>query len=91
MKILLLLIIKLYWRCIPASKRRKCLFKTSCSNHVFDKAKSEGLISGLRALQFRIKNCNANYNIIHVNGEKILISATQKTFKENELSSSIVN
>ncbi len=85
MKYLLLMKIKLYWKFTPESKRRKCLFKTSCSNYVYEKTKSEGLFSGLIALRFRIKNCNPNHSFINVNNELLLITSTNKIFKESEL------
>ncbi|MBN4047344.1 membrane protein insertion efficiency factor YidD [bacterium AH-315-P13] len=91
MKYLLLIIIKCYWLVIPKSKRRKCLFKISCSNYVYKKTKTEGVISGLNALKFRIKNCNPNYNIIEINGEKVLVTKRNKNFKENEIDISILN
>jgi putative component of membrane protein insertase Oxa1/YidC/SpoIIIJ protein YidD len=90
MKAFLLIIIKSYWILIPESKPRKCLFKKSCSNYVYEKTKTEGLISGVKALKFRIKNCNSNYNLITINGEEILVSATQQIFKESKLNKSIL-
>ena len=91
MRIVLLIIIKTYWILIPKSKRRRCLFKTSCSNYVYKINKEEGLLMGLRALKYRIKNCDPNYKILNVNGERILISATDTVFKERELNKSILN
>ena len=91
MRIVLLLIIKIYWILIPKSKRRRCLFKISCSNYVCNKTKFEGIISGMKALKFRVENCNPNYNIIEINNEKILISSRQFLFKEKEINQSILN
>jgi putative component of membrane protein insertase Oxa1/YidC/SpoIIIJ protein YidD len=91
MRIFLLLIIKVYWVLIPKSKRRKCLFKTSCSNYVYKVTKNEGLFAGIKALRFRVKNCNPNYNIINVNNESLLITSTNKVFKEQEIRNSILN
>ncbi|WP_367892735.1 membrane protein insertion efficiency factor YidD [Flavivirga aquimarina] len=85
MKYLLLIIIKLYWKYIPESKRRKCLFKTSCSNYVYKITKEKGLISGFRAMIFRINNCNSNHNIIEVDKKKLLITNTHKVFNECEI------
>lgn len=90
MKVLFLIIIRLYWFLIPESKRRTCLFKTSCSNYVYTKTKSEGLITGIKALKFRIKNCNPKYSIITINGERVLISGAWEVFKENEINTSIL-
>ena len=90
MKLLLLLIIRIYWFLIPPSKRRKCLFKISCSHYVFDKTSSGGFISGLKALSFRIKNCNSKYNIIIINEEKFLVTATNQVINEDEINTSIL-
>lgn len=91
MKVFLLIIIEIYWILIPKKQRRKCLFKVSCSNYVYNITSKKGLFSGLKALKFRIKNCNPNYSLMNINGEIILISATQKTFNEKELNKSILN
>lgn len=82
--------IRCYWLLFPENRRRKCLFKTSCSHYVFQQTKNKGVQAGLRAFLFRIKNCNANYQIIDVDGEKILITKTNKVFPEKELSEFIL-
>lgn len=86
MKVFLLILIRIYWLFIPKSKRRKCLFKKSCSQYVYDIAKRDGLLLGLKALSFRIKNCNSQYNIMDIGKEKILITKTHKIFKEKDIS-----
>lgn len=91
MKYLLLMMIKLYWKFIPESKRRKCLFKVSCSNYVYRKTKEKGLVGGLKALLFRIHNCNSKYNIIEVDNKKLLVSSRFKVFNKNEINHSILN
>ena len=80
----------MYWLLIPKHKRRKCLFKKSCSNYVYEKTKSEGLISGLSALRFRIKNCNPQYSIMELDGEKILVTKTNYIIKENLINESLL-
>lgn len=75
---------------MPRNRRRKCLFKTSCSHYVYEQTKKKDLQAGLRALYFRIKNCNSQYQIIEVGGEKILITKTNKIFREKELSEYIL-
>ncbi len=90
MKVFLLLIIKLYWFLIPKSNRRKCLFKTSCSNYVYEETKTKGLFSGMRALKFRVQNCNSNYSLMELNGRQVLITKTYQVFKEEEISKSIL-
>jgi len=63
MKHLLLFVIKMYWKIIPPSKRKKCIFRKSCSNYVFEITQKEGFINGLKAFQFRYKNCRGNFAI----------------------------
>lgn len=91
MKYILTTLIKLYWRFIPKSCRRQCLFKVSCSNYVYDITMNQGLINGIKALQLRINNCNPRYNILTINDEKVLVSATNRVFKEQELNQAIIN
>ena len=86
MKVFLLISIRVYWLFIPKSKRRRCLFKKSCSQYVYDITKREGLLFGIKALRFRGKNCNPKYNIIDIGKEKILITRTHKIFKEKDIS-----
>ncbi|QQX77230.1 membrane protein insertion efficiency factor YidD [Aequorivita iocasae] len=89
-KAILILIIKCYWLIIPRSSRRKCLFKVSCSHYVYQQTKINGH-AGLRALLFRIKNCNPSYQIIDLGDEKILVTKTNKVFSEKELNKLILN
>jgi uncharacterized protein len=63
MNYLILLAIQIYWKLIPKSKRKKCIFRTSCSNYVYQIAKNEGFINGLKAFNFRYKNCRGNFEI----------------------------
>lgn len=60
MRLLLLLIIRLYWL-IPVSRRKRCLFKESCSRYVFTITKERGLIPGLKALFRRSRQCRPGY------------------------------
>jgi len=85
MKTILLFSIRTYWWLVPKNWRRKCLFKTSCSHYIYQKTKEKGLHAGLRALYFRIQNCNGQHQIIEINGEKVLITKTNKIFPEKEI------
>lgn len=82
---LLLFFIKMYWFLIPANKRKKCLFKKSCSHYVFDITKEDGITKGLKALNFRFKHCRPDYYIINGVDGKILISAHNEVFDANEI------
>ncbi|MEH6656858.1 membrane protein insertion efficiency factor YidD [Leeuwenhoekiella marinoflava] len=83
MRIFLLLLIRFYWISIPKTNRRRCLFKKSCSHYVFDIAKDEGLLSGLKALNFRYKHCRPGYFILKDEG--VLISSESKSFDRSQI------
>jgi uncharacterized protein len=91
MKYLLLILIKIYWYIIPESNRRRCLFKTSCSNYVYKITENKGIINGLKALRFRSRNCNANYTIIKIGNKRVLVSSTNKVFDETMVNNLILN
>lgn len=63
MKYLLLAAIKVYWILKPKKKQGRCIFYKSCSKYVFDITKQEGFNNGFKALVFRMKNCNPNFDI----------------------------
>ncbi|WP_419494380.1 membrane protein insertion efficiency factor YidD [Chryseobacterium bernardetii] len=87
MKNLLILLIKIYWLVIPPEKRRKCIFRTSCSKHVYETITNEGFISGLYALIYRFKNCRSGaYIIENSSGETQIILPNQQILNEMEIS-----
>ena len=63
MKFLILLIIKIYWKLIPASKRKACLFAESCSRHVYRITNQDGFWAGLKAFKSRYKKCRSGYKV----------------------------
>jgi putative component of membrane protein insertase Oxa1/YidC/SpoIIIJ protein YidD len=62
MKYLILLTIRLHWL-LPKNKRRKCIFKKSCSNYVFEATRESGFLEELKAFYFRYKNCRGGFEI----------------------------
>jgi putative component of membrane protein insertase Oxa1/YidC/SpoIIIJ protein YidD len=91
MRQFLLLIIKLYWKFIPEKKRRKCLFKESCSNYVFRHTKEHGFLKGLLALKSRIKKCRGGYELYTgENGFEMKLSDGTVLYEE-EISLNIMN
>ncbi|WP_426479975.1 membrane protein insertion efficiency factor YidD [Chryseobacterium sp. CBSDS_008] len=48
----------MYWKAIPPAKRRKCIFRTSCSQYVYEKTIHNGFISGLKAFNYRFKTAD---------------------------------
>ena len=57
MRLPLLLLIQLYWRLWPAARRRHCLFRLSCSRHVYQATRRRGFRAGLVALRLRVRQC----------------------------------
>jgi len=93
MKNLILFIIRLYWKFIPQSKRRKCIFSKSCSNYVFEITQKEGFIKGLKAFHFRYKNCRGNIQIFKnpINNQIQMILPSQIIIDREEISDRLIN
>lgn len=93
MKHFILFIIRLYWISIPQSKRRKCIFKKSCSNHVFEVTQKEGFVKGLKAFQFRYKNCRGNFQIFKnpINNQIQMILPSQLIIDREEIAERLIN
>ncbi len=53
----LLLLIRLYWALWPPRARRACLFRQSCSRHVYRTTRRHGLRAGWAALARRYGQC----------------------------------
>jgi len=58
---LILWVIKLYRRRVPPEKRRRCLFRESCSEHVERVAREYGGWAALKALLARARRCRPGY------------------------------
>lgn len=93
MKYLILFIIQIYWKLIPTSKRKKCIFKKSCSNYVFEKTQKEGFISGLKAFRFRYKNCRGNFAIFQnpITNKIQMILPSQTIIDKEEIAERLIN
>ena len=93
MKHLILFAIKMYWNYIPSAKRKKCIFKKSCSNYVFEVTQKEGFISGLKALRFRYQNCRGNFQIFKnpINNKIQMILPSQIIVEREEIAERLLN
>lgn len=92
MKYLLLTAIKCYWLIIPPNKRRTCLFKKSCSHFVFDATATHGLLIGLKALNYRFRNCRAGtlfFTDPHT-GKTMIVLPNKDIIAEEEISEIII-
>ena len=61
MKIVLLAAIRAYWRFWPPQRRRTCLFRESCSHHVYRRTVEAGIGGGLTALIARVRRCRPGF------------------------------
>lgn len=85
MKIILLLLIKIYWVLIPKNKRKQCIFRKSCSQYVFEITQEKGLLKGLKALNFRIKNCKYGFELFKnpITGKMQMVLPNRQIISEN--------
>jgi putative component of membrane protein insertase Oxa1/YidC/SpoIIIJ protein YidD len=93
MKNIILFIIQLYWNIIPQSKRKKCIFKTSCSNYVFEITNKQGFISGLKAFRFRYKNCRGGFEVFNnpISHKIQLILPSKMIIDSDEIAERLIN
>ena len=88
MKYLIVIIIKFYWLTIPNNKRRKCLFKKSCSHFVFDETMTNGFISGIKVFVYRVDVCNSSskYFINPITGKLNLLTRSGEVIDHQQIS-----
>lgn len=92
MRLILLCIIRIYWVVVPASKRRKCVFKTSCSRYVFGITAENGFLKGIKALKYRYTNCRNGCAVFinPLNGNKQMLLPCGDIVDENEISNIMI-
>lgn len=61
MRQLILWLIQLYHCYIPPAKRRRCLFRESCSQHVERIARERGGFAAIKAFLARARHCRPGY------------------------------
>ncbi len=92
MKYLLLLAIRIYWSLIPETNRRKCIFRKSCSNHVYDQTRNSGLKAGIEAFRFRYQNCRNGFVVFEnpLTMKKQMILPNQQTIEQKEIAERLI-
>ena len=79
MKRVLLFAIELYWRLIVPERRRRCIFRESCSLHVHRITRDQGVIKGISAFARRFRRCRGGYAVTfdeHLNPSLLLVDGT---------------
>lgn len=82
--------IKYYWNSVPEKKRKICIYKITCSRHVYKVFDNKGLISGLIAYFNRMKSCNDGYEIIYQNGKVLIEDRRGRIIREDDINPLIV-
>lgn len=72
MKVVLLAAIRGYWRFWPARWARSCVFRESCSRHVYRIATDHGGRAGLAALLRRYRQCRPGYGRVQVGEDRFV-------------------
>ncbi len=91
MRFILLFVIKIYWKIIPASNRKSCLFAESCSRYVYRITNEEGFWAGIRAFKSRYKKCRPGYKVGYnsQDGTTELLLVDGTLLKEEEISTNL--
>lgn len=71
-RLLLLWSIRLYW-IFPYKPRRCCIFKETCSAHVYRITKDYGVKKGLNALYRRFKQCRGGYSFVMIDDKEFVL------------------
>jgi putative component of membrane protein insertase Oxa1/YidC/SpoIIIJ protein YidD len=86
----LLLAIRLYWAVWPDRWKRGCLYRETCSRHVYRVAEEHGLAAGLRALRTRFRTCRPGYGVVTAYGQAWLALADGSMLRADEAAAWIV-
>jgi putative component of membrane protein insertase Oxa1/YidC/SpoIIIJ protein YidD len=63
MRHLLLAAIRAYWTVWPRHLNRRCLYRETCSQHVYRMAREGGVAAGLLAFTSRVRKCRPGYAV----------------------------
>lgn len=61
-------VIRVYWTVVPVSRRRRCIYKESCSNAVYRAICADGGRVGIDILRERARRCRPGY-ALHLSDE----------------------
>jgi uncharacterized protein len=62
-KHLLLACMRGYWKFWPRHLKRRCIYRETCSCHVYRVTTQRGFLEGCRALSQRIRTCRPGYTV----------------------------
>jgi len=93
MKYLILLIIQLYWFTKSKQRQPKCIFKKSCSRFVYEETLQNGFLKGLKAFNYRYKNCRSGFEIFRnpINNKIQALLPTNEIIVKEEIAERLIN
>lgn len=87
----LLKLIEIYWFLFPTSKRRKCIFKETCSKYVYRRTRENGIIYGVKAFIERLNRCKGGYRLFYSKDGIELVLQNGTIVPEGEIAIHILN
>lgn len=84
MRRLVLVAIRLYWRYWPKSARRKCIFRETCSHHIYHITRTQGAVAGIRAMMDRLRKCRPGFKVYSKDGRLRVRLADGSSIDESE-------
>lgn len=85
MRLILKLVIQIYWL-IPSKYKRKCLFKESCSRHIYRINNESGFINGIKAFKERVQRCKPGYIIYAIENTEWIILVDGTVIEREKMS-----
>ena len=90
MKRLVLFAVESYWRLTNPARRRPCLFRETCSRHVYRITRDCGVRKGMMAFLQRLRQCRVGYAVeFDGQSEPFLRLADRSVVQSPELSESM--
>jgi len=83
-------LIRRYWAMIPQRLRRSCLFRESCSKHVYRITRELGVRGGIAALLMRFRRCRSGYRLVVFDGAFRFVCRDGTVIPWDEVSPSFV-
>lgn len=92
MRYLLIWAIHLYRRLVPPERRRRCLFRESCSMHIERIAREAGTLAAMLAMVKRLRSCRPGYgfHVLQENNRWELLCKDGSRFPQSDVASHIV-
>ena len=84
------ILIQFYWLLTPKHRRNSCLFRESCSNHVFRITGEKGLVEGILTLRKRFQLCRTEYKLLSGNGKTVLCLCDGTQLSEDEIATNLL-